>query len=285
MLGINAFPQRDCGHPFDMGPYADLPTIIQGEVRPGEMDHSTLFFETARAARNIQLAHGLAEEEVQLVFGRGTPTHRTERQLEQTLLSLNTGQADRPLVVVVAKSLGALDALETLEHIDQDVAKRAAVGPVHMLVLLDPAGPKAARSRRCTTHPLGEDCEDRLRIPSIVGQTWNVVQREGVPLLQGQLAGAPGQADVVNRVLEPEDVDGQYRYCGYADGTARELRTCHFHMEEIVSVMPCLATSDGPLTLGPLIERGWRNRDELAAMVTTHGTEQRQRRVAAQAEW
>ena len=100
-----------------------------------------------------------------------------------------------------------------------------------------------------------------------MAQTWNVVQRESTALLQGQLAGAPDQAGVHNRVLEPDEVDGQYRYCCYDDGTDRELRACHFHMEEIISTMPCFETEDGPLTLGPLIERAWRERDRLAAAV------------------
>jgi hypothetical protein len=268
MLGMNAFSQRDTRHPFAMDPYRDLPTIFLDEVRRGERDRSTLYFEAARAARNIQQEHGLASDEIQLVFGRGTPGKRTERQIERILLDLNTGQAEGALIIVVAKSLGALDALEALGRIDQDPGKRAAVGPVHMLVLVDPAGPQSTRAMLCASHSVDGQEQARLRIPSIVGRTWNVVQRESTALLQGQLAGAPGQRGVHNRVLEAHEVDGKYRYCCYADGTDRQLRACHFHMEEIVSSMPIFDTDDGPLTLGPLMERAWRDREGLAAMVT-----------------
>lgn len=257
MLGMNAFSQRDTRHPFEMHPYGHLPTWFQAEVRPSERDRSTLFFEAARAAEAIQREHGLADEEILLIFGRGTPSRRTERQLVRNLLAAGEGRADDALVVVVAKSLGALDTLEALGRIQENPDTREAVGRVHMLVLVDPAGPRTIRNRLCATHLLDGRAEARLRIPALVDRTWNVVQRESSALLQGQLAGAPDQTDVHNRVLTNEEVGQEYRYCCYADGTDRQLEACHFHMEELVSSMPCFEI-DGELhTLGPLIQRGW----------------------------
>lgn len=255
MLGMNNSSEKDTDHPFEMQQYIDKYNIEWLEtIRDNEKNHSTPFYETAKAVDELSTQYSISSDNIRMIFGRGCWGTSTEKDLNKKLKDAKNEMGDDVYRVVFAKSFGAVDTLRAFKDLGSSAESK--IGRINLMCLTDPTATLFSRKSVSKKIKVSGKREERLMIPGFVNKIYNVYQDYSYP--RGLKAGKPSDSRIKNFQIYQDYVDSFGAiYDHYSDGYHRDLVVKHRNMEEIVSVIPCCNCSGSMLTFPEAIKKGY----------------------------